>query len=131
MNTESTSTYRPPKEHPHLSAADAGLLAAVAAGEARLTGEQGLELFKGPMSLPGLGRWADARCREIHGDRLRTYVNDRNINYTNVCNAKCTFCAFRRDTGASDAYTLEYGKILEKIGELQAIGGTQILDAGG
>ena len=56
---------------------------------------------------------------------------DRNINYTNVCNAKCTFCAFRRDSGASDAYTLEYGKILEKIGELQAIGGTQILMQGG
>jgi cyclic dehypoxanthinyl futalosine synthase len=58
-------------------------------------------------------------------------VIDRNINYTNVCNAKCTFCAFRRDTGASDAYTLEYGKILEKSGELQAIGGTQILMQGG
>jgi cyclic dehypoxanthinyl futalosine synthase len=109
---------------------DAGLLAAVARGEARLTCEQGLELFR-LMPLPGLGRWADARCRAIHGDQLRTYVIDRNINYTNVCNAKCTFCAFRRDQGASDAYTLEYGKILEKIGELEAIGGTQILMQGG
>ena len=119
-----------PQEHPHLPATDPGLLSAVAAGHARLTCDQGLELFRA-MPLPALGRWADARCRAIHGDQLRTYVIDRNINYTNVCNAKCTFCAFRRDQGASDAYTLEYSKILDKIGELQAIGGTQILMQGG
>ena len=77
MSTESTSTYRPPREHPHFSAADAGLLAAVAAGQARLTVEQGLELFKGPMSLPALGRCGRMRAsrRTIHGDRLRTYAD--------------------------------------------------------
>src|SRR5438552_4190278 len=106
--------YRPAQEYPHLSATDTGLLAAVARGEARLSGEQGLELFRA-LALPSLGRWADARCRAIHGDHVRTYVIDRNINYTNVCNAKCTFCAFRRDGDDSDAYTLEYGKILEKV----------------
>jgi cyclic dehypoxanthinyl futalosine synthase len=117
-------------EHPHLPATDPGLLAAVAQGHARLTCDQGLALFH-EMPLPTLGRWADARCRTLHGDHLRTYVIDRNINYTNVCNAKCTFCAFRRDGTDADAYTLEYAKILEKIGELQAIGGTQILMQGG
>ncbi len=121
---------KPPAQHPHLPANDPGLLYAVAQGHARLTGNQGLDLFRA-MPLPALGRWADARCRAIHGDHLRTYVIDRNINYTNVCNAKCTFCAFRRDADATDAYTLEYAKILEKIGELQAIGGTQILMQGG
>jgi cyclic dehypoxanthinyl futalosine synthase len=124
------ATHRPPSEHPSISADDPGLLAAVARGEARLTCEQGLELFRG-MPLPSLGRWADARCRAIHGDHLRTYVIDRNINYTNVCNARCTFCAFRRDGDDADAYTLEYSKILDKVGELEAIGGTQILMQGG
>src|SRR5215510_5041705 len=119
-------TFLPPAEHPQVSATDAGLLTAVTRGEARLTCEQGLALFRA-MPLPGLGRWADARCRAIHGDHLRTYVIDRNINYTNVCNARCTFCAFRRDSDDTDAYTLDYSKILEKIGELEAIGGTQIL----
>ena len=83
------------------------------------------------MSLPELGRWADARCRALHGDHIRTYVVDRNINYTNVCTAKCTFCAFRRDGHEEDAYTLEYETLFEKVQEIVDIGGTQILMQGG
>ncbi len=119
-----------PPEVPHASVTDPGFLAAAARGEARLTVEQGLALFEA-LPLPEVGRWADARCRVLHGDHVRTYVIDRNINYTNVCNAKCTFCAFRRDGTESDAYTLEHTKILDKVGELAAIGGTQILMQGG
>ena len=122
--------YTPRPEYPHLAADDAGLLAAVTRGEARLTPDQGLELLTG-MHFHALGRWADARCRAIHGDQLRTYVIDRNINYTNVCSAKCTFCAFRRDAEDHDSYTLEYEELYEKIGELVAIGGTQVLMQGG
>jgi len=125
-----TSTYTPPPEHPDLAADDPGLLAAVAAGMARLTPAQALELLR-TMPLADLGRWADARCRWIHGDTYRTYVIDRNINYTNVCSAKCTFCAFRRDATDHDAYTLEYREIEDKIAELRDIGGTQILMQGG
>jgi cyclic dehypoxanthinyl futalosine synthase len=105
-------------------------LEAVARGEARLTPEQGLALYRS-QSLCELGRWADARCRTLHGERLRTYIIDRNINYTNVCNAKCTFCAFKRDPGDHDAYTLSKEQIHDKIGELVALGGTQILMQGG
>ncbi len=125
-----TGIYRAPPEHVHLSAADPGLLEAVAAGEARLTFDQGVELLR-QAPLTTLGRWADARCRAVHGDAVRTYVIDRNINYTNVCSAKCTFCAFRRDEGDSDAYTLDPEQIYEKVGQLVAIGGTQILMQGG
>lgn len=124
------SIFKPPPEHPELKGSDAGLLGAVARGEARLTCEQALVAFHG-LSLPALGRFADERCRVLHGDHVRTYVIDRNINYTNVCNARCTFCAFRRDGDEPDAYTLEHGAILEKIGELVGIGGTQILMQGG
>ncbi|MEO1512405.1 MAG: radical SAM protein, partial [Planctomycetota bacterium] len=122
--------YQPPSEHPAIDATDAGLLAAVVRGEARLTPEQGLELLRG-LPFHRLGRWADARCRALHGDSLRTYIIDRNINYTNVCSAKCTFCAFRRDATDHDAYTLEHEQLFDKIAELQAIGGTQILMQGG
>lgn len=122
--------YRPPPEHANLSATDPGLLGAVAAGAARLTFDQGVELLR-RAPLTTLGRWADARCRDIHGDALRTYVIDRNINYTNVCTAKCTFCAFRRDGDEADAYTLDPEAIYAKVGELVAIGGTQILMQGG
>lgn len=126
MNT----IYHAPKELPHLDADDAGLLEAVAAGHARLTPEQGLSLLTSA-SLHTLGRAADARCRAVHGPSLRTYVIDRNINYTNVCTAKCTFCAFRRDAEDHDAYTLEPERIHEKIAELVSLGGTQILMQGG
>ncbi|MEM1183585.1 MAG: radical SAM protein [Planctomycetota bacterium] len=126
----SRTIYQPRPEYPHHSAEDAGLLSAIVRGEARLTPEQGLDLLKG-MNFHTLGRWADARCRAIHGDQIRTYVIDRNINYTNVCSAKCTFCAFRRDATDHDSYTLEHETLYEKIAELVAIGGNQILMQGG
>ena len=109
---------------------DAGRLRAVIAGEARLTREEAMCLYhRAP--LFALGRWADARCRVVHGDRVRTYVIDRNINYTNVCTAHCTFCAFRRDADDHDAWTLDVEAIRDKVAELVAIGGTQILMQGG
>ncbi len=119
-----------PVEHPGLSGLDEGLLRAVVSGQGRLTPEQGLEIFHA-MPLATLGRWADARARALHGDLFRTYVIDRNINYTNVCTARCTFCAFRRDADDHDAYTLSKEQIHEKIAELTMIGGTQILMQGG
>lgn len=125
-----SNLYKPPAESPHFSGTDPGLLAAVARGEARLTPDQALQIFR-EMSLLTLGRNADARCRALHGDSFRTYVIDRNINYTNVCNAKCTFCAFRREGHEADAYTLDYKALLDKIAGLSAIGGTQILMQGG
>jgi cyclic dehypoxanthinyl futalosine synthase len=102
----------------------------VIAGESRLTDEQALELYHHP-SLHDLGQWAHAVTQRMHPEDYRTYVIDRNINYTNVCTAKCTFCAFRRDHEDSDSYTLSYEKIGEKIRELVSINGTQILMQGG
>ena len=125
-----SNLYSPPAERPSIDGNDQGLLEAVARGEARLTADQALQLFQSA-PLAKLGRYADARCRSIHGDTIRTYVIDRNINYTNICNAKCTFCAFRRDGHEADAYTLEHGALLDKIAALSEIGGTQILMQGG
>ena len=113
-----------------MSAFDLGFQDALVAGEARLTPEQGLDLYT-TMPLADLGELADRRARMLHGDSIRTYVIDRNINYTNVCTAKCTFCAFRRDLGASDAYTLSEDALLAKVRECRDIGGTQILMQGG
>ena len=122
--------YQPLPEHPHLDATDPGLLAAIASGQARITPEQALELLT-DAPLHTLGRYADARCRNIHGDNLRSYIIDRNINYTNICTAKCIFCAFKRAGHEDDAYTLEYEELYQKVRELSDIGGTQILMQGG
>ena len=75
---------------------------AVIAGTSRLTDGQALELFNHP-SLHDLGQWAHAVTQRLHAEDYRTYVIDRNINYTNVCTAKCTFCAFRRDHEDADS----------------------------
>jgi cyclic dehypoxanthinyl futalosine synthase len=102
----------------------------ILAGEQRLTEAQALELYENA-SLQDLGEWASIVSGRMHPRETRTYVIDRNINYTNICTAKCTFCAFRRDHEDADSYTLSYEKIGEKIRELLAIGGTQILMQGG
>src|SRR5947209_9331998 len=103
---------------------------AVIAGKARLTDAQAMELH-GSASLHDLGQWALAASQRMYPEDYRTYVIDRNINYTNVCTAKCTFCAFRRDHEDADSYTLSFEQIGQKIRELVAIGGTQILMQGG
>ena len=122
--------HMPLRVRPEFDILDPAVLEAVAAGELRIAPEQALRLYY-EMPLAELGRWADARCRQLHGDHIRTYVIDRNINYTNVCTARCTFCAFRRDGDEDDAYTLAFEALLQKIDELVAIGGTQILMQGG
>ena len=103
---------------------------AVVEGRARLTEAQALELHASA-SLHDLGEWALAVTKRLHPEDYRTYVIDRNINYTNVCTARCTFCAFRRDHEDEDSYTLTYEQIGDKIRELVAINGTQVLMQGG
>ena len=77
------------------------------------------------------GRLANAIRRRIHPDNLVTFVVDRNVNYTNICESKCKFCAFYRDQNASDAYLLAEEEIYRKIQELVDTGGTQLLMQGG
>jgi len=60
-----------------------------------------------------------------------TFVVDRNVNYTNICDSKCSFCAFYRDRGSSDSYVLSPEEIFAKIEELVELGGTQLLMQGG
>ncbi|HEX3355548.1 MAG TPA: radical SAM protein [Tepidisphaeraceae bacterium] len=103
---------------------------AIIAGRSRLSDPQALELYHNA-SMHDLGQWASAVTQRLHPEDYRTYVIDRNINYTNVCTAKCTFCAFRRDHEDADAYTLTHEQIGDKIRELVSIGGTQILMQGG
>lgn len=78
-----------------------------------------------------LGRVADSIRRKKHPGNLVTFLVDRNINYTNICESKCRFCAFYRDRESPDAYLLAEDEIYEKISELVAAGGTQLLMQGG
>lgn len=78
-----------------------------------------------------VGKLADAIRRRLHPEDLVTFVVDRNVNYTNICESKCKFCAFYRDEGACDAYLLAEEEIFAKIRELVDVGGTQLLMQGG
>jgi cyclic dehypoxanthinyl futalosine synthase len=96
----------------------------------RLTREDARELYA-TASTAMLGRMADGVRRAKHPDRVVTYIIDRNVNYTNVCIAKCRFCAFYRDVGSSEGYALGFDEIYRKIEETIALGGGQLLLQGG
>lgn len=105
------------------------LLDKVVSGE-RLSEEEGVALYHN-CDLLSLGRAADLIRRRLHPEGVVTFVVDRNINYTNVCKSACLFCAFYRREEDPDAYVLSHEEIMDKIGELVAQGGTQVLIQGG
>src|SRR6187455_2779178 len=101
----------------------------VRAGE-RLTGEEALALYRSaPTSL--LGQLADAVRARKHPGGVVTYIIDRNVNYTNICVAKCNFCAFYRPVGSAEGYVLGFDELFRKIDETIAVGGVQLLLQGG
>ena len=83
-------------------------------------------------SLFELGIRAEEVKNVIHGtDAPIGFVIDRNVNYTNICNVDCMFCAFYRHKEDEDAYVLTYEQIKQKTQELVDVGGTQLLLQGG
>jgi len=105
------------------------LLSKAAQGQ-RLTPEEGVAIASAPFA--DLAAAANARRNAVTDPDVVTYVVDRNINYTNVCNVLCDFCGFYRGSAKEkDAYTLRTEQVMEKIAPLVAMGGTQVLLQGG
>jgi cyclic dehypoxanthinyl futalosine synthase len=96
----------------------------------RLTPDESLRMYV-DAPLPLLGELADLVRARKHPERIVTYIIDRNVNYTNVCVARCSFCAFYRPVGASDGYVLGFDEIFRKIDETIELGGGQLLLQGG
>lgn len=96
----------------------------------RLSADEALWLYR---SAPTwwLGRQADRVRRRKHPEGVVTYIIDRNVNYTNVCVARCNFCAFYRPVGHGEGYVLGFDEIFRKIDETIALGGVQLLLQGG
>lgn len=78
-----------------------------------------------------LGESADRIRKRLHPEGIVSFVVDRNINYTNICINRCSFCAFWRDMDDREAYLLDKDALYLKIEETIALGGTQILIQGG
>jgi cyclic dehypoxanthinyl futalosine synthase len=83
------------------------------------------------LPLPELGALADAVRQRKHPERIVTYIIDRNVNYTNICDVYCTFCAFMREEKDNDSYVLTKEQVGAKIKELVDISGVQVLMQGG
>ncbi|MBI3878905.1 MAG: CofH family radical SAM protein [Verrucomicrobia bacterium] len=103
---------------------------------ARINADEARRLYSVP--LEELGALADRR-RQLHrgaahggrGADIVTYIVDRNVNYTNVCNVYCKFCAFYRTEKDADSYVITREELDKKIEETLALGGTQMLMQGG
>jgi len=74
---------------------------------------------------------AKAKAYQGRGNEIVTFNVDRNVNYTNVCNVYCKFCAFYRVEKDDDSYVISRAEMDQKIEETMALGGTQILMQGG
>jgi cyclic dehypoxanthinyl futalosine synthase len=92
-----------------------------------LSFDEALHLFDLP--LPVVGGIAN-EIRERRCGELVTFVIDRNISYTNRCEARCKFCAFYAKN-EEDGFVLQHNAILKKVKETVEAGGTQILIQGG
>src|SRR5271170_72444 len=119
----------------HYDASMETLLEKVWAGR-RIDPAEARRLYDLP--LEELGALADrrrqlarAKAHDGRGNQIVTYIVDRNVNYSNVCNVYCKFCAFYRTEKDSDAYIITFDEMDKKIEETIALGGTQILMQGG
>jgi cyclic dehypoxanthinyl futalosine synthase len=68
---------------------------------------------------------------QVVPERRVTFVLDRNISITNICQAGCRFCAFHVAPGAPGGFVLSDEEIVEKVLEAQKLGATQIMLQGG
>jgi cyclic dehypoxanthinyl futalosine synthase len=99
-------------------------------GGERISKEEGLYLLqKAP--LLELGNLAQQVRFKHNPERQVTFVIDTNLNYTNVCDAYCTFCAFYRTEKDSDAYTYDVEQVMEMVGQAASKGVTTVLMQGG
>jgi cyclic dehypoxanthinyl futalosine synthase len=107
----------------------ASLLDRAAAG-GRLTFDEGVRLYN-EGDIHELGAAAHARRMQLYPSNVVTYVIDTTINYTNICNVHCTFCAFFRPEKHNEGYTMSHDRVLERVKYAADQGATQIMIQGG
>jgi cyclic dehypoxanthinyl futalosine synthase len=101
-----------------------------AAAGGRLSYDEGVQLYT-QADLHDLGAAAHARRMQLYPSNVVTYVIDTTINYTNVCNVHCTFCAFFRPEKHKEGYTMSHDQVLARVRHAADQGATQIMIQGG
>jgi cyclic dehypoxanthinyl futalosine synthase len=102
----------------------------------RIGPDDALRLYRLPLEELGMlahrrRQLARAAAHGGRGNHIVTYIVDRNVNYTNICNVYCKFCAFYRTESDADSYVISFQEMDRKIEETIALGGSQILMQGG
>src|SRR5271154_366076 len=102
----------------------------------RIGPEEAVRLYRLPLEELGMlahrrRQLARAATHGGRGNQIVTYIVDRNVNYTNICNVYCKFCAFYRVEKDDDSYVISLDEMDRKIEETIALGGTQMLMQGG
>ena len=94
--------------------------------------EEGIQLIrqKDPLVRKAIAIAADRLRQKQVGDVV-TYVINRNINFTNICEQHCSFCAFRRDADEAGSFWLDIEQIIAKASEAVEIGATEVCMQGG
>jgi len=93
-----------------------------------MTKKEAVKLFS--LDIWTLGRYADDVRKRFHPHNIVTFIVDRNITFTNICIARCKFCAFFA-RGKNEGFVLSLDEILKRIDGLVQIGGTQVMLQGG
>jgi cyclic dehypoxanthinyl futalosine synthase len=101
-----------------------------AASGNRISLEDCIHLYESDQ-IEKMGRVANQIMLKHHPDPITTFVIGRNVNYTNICDVYCRFCAFYRAPGSKEGYVLPDETIFQKIQETIDVGGTEILMQGG
>ncbi|NCF71668.1 MAG: dehypoxanthine futalosine cyclase [Chlamydiales bacterium] len=96
----------------------------------RLTFDEGVDLLNNA-PLEELQIQAQKIRNDKNPSHQVSFVLDSNPNYTNVCNADCTFCAFYRKSSAKDAYTKNKEQVMQLLEDAQNAGLTTVLLQGG
>ncbi|MBP1962394.1 cyclic dehypoxanthinyl futalosine synthase [Paenibacillus aceris] len=96
----------------------------------RIDVEECITLFESDQ-IEKIGDTANQIMKKWHPDPITTFVIGRNINYTNICDVYCRFCAFYRAPGSAEGYVLPDETIFQKIQETLDVNGTEILMQGG
>ncbi|OAS16929.1 cyclic dehypoxanthinyl futalosine synthase [Paenibacillus oryzisoli] len=96
----------------------------------RIDVEECITLFESDQ-IEKIGDTANQIMKKWHPDPITTFVIGRNINYTNICDVYCRFCAFYRQPGSAEGYVLPDETIFQKIQETLDVDGTEILMQGG
>jgi cyclic dehypoxanthinyl futalosine synthase len=101
-----------------------------AATGGRISYDEGVRLYR-DAPFHELGAAAHARRMMMYPTQDVTYVVDTTINYTNVCNVHCTFCAFFRPEHHAEGYTMSHDTVLDRVRHARDLGATQIMIQGG